>query len=85
VLDGGAVEYNSSGGAPTLYAGGSAQPLDVVGPDGYRAEIEYFVECCRTGQPPDFCPPAESAEAVKFMLLLMEARKVDGGKLRCRI
>jgi sugar phosphate isomerase/epimerase len=33
--------------------------LTLSGADGYAAEIEHFVECCRTRRKPDPCPPAE--------------------------
>jgi len=66
-------------------ANGFMQVLEMTGSDGYRAEIEYFLECCRTGQAPEFCPPAESADAVKLMLLLLDARNRNGVKLACRI
>jgi hypothetical protein len=66
-------------------ADGSVEVLEALGWDGYRAEIEYFLKCCRTGQPPEFCPPAESADAVKMMALLVEARNRNGAKLACRV
>ena len=50
-LDGGTVEYNSAGRPPTLFAQ-TEQALPLEGRDGYAAEIEYFVECCRTGGNP---------------------------------
>ena len=84
VLEGGAIEYSSAGCAPTLYAGGSEEVLELSGGDGYRAEIEYFLECCRTGQAPERCPPEASANAVRLMLLLEEARRREGAKLVCR-
>ncbi|HUK17493.1 MAG TPA: Gfo/Idh/MocA family oxidoreductase [Bryobacteraceae bacterium] len=85
-LEGGTIEYRSGGRPPMRYgADGSIEVLETAGWDGYRAEIEYFLECCRTGQTPEFCPPAESADAVKMMTLLMEARSRNGVKLACRI
>jgi predicted dehydrogenase len=85
-LDGGTFEYRTGGRPPMRYgADGSIECLETTGWDGYRAEIEYFVECCRNGQPPEFCPPAESADAVKLMTLLLEARNRNGVKLACRI
>src|ERR1017187_6861235 len=46
-LDGGTVEYNSAGRPPTLYTQ-TEQPLPLEESDGYTAEIQYFVECCRS-------------------------------------
>jgi predicted dehydrogenase len=54
-------------------------------PDAYAAELQYFVDCCRAGCQPELCPPRESADAVKLMLLLLEARKRNGEKLPCTI
>lgn len=81
-LDGGTIEYNSSGRPPTLY-GPTEQALPLVGGDGYAAEIGYFAECCGTGRQPDRCPPRESANAVELMRTLLEAREREGRKILC--
>jgi predicted dehydrogenase len=84
--DGGSVEYNSAGCAPTLYPrNGSTQVLPLEGRDGYAAEIEYFAECCRAKRVPDRCPPVESAAAVKLMMLLQESRRRNGAKMVCNL
>jgi len=86
VMDGGVVEYRSGSCPPTLYTAGSgARPLGLVSGDGYRAELQYFAICCRTGTAPEVCPPNESVDAVKLMRLLLEARVRSGIKLVCRI
>jgi len=64
---------------------GSSRALPLSGEDGYAAEIRYFVECCRAGRKAEFCPPAESADAVKLMRLIMQARAANGEKTACRI
>ena len=85
-LDGGTVEYSSAGRAPTLYGGdGSEQVLPLTAGDGYVGEIAYFVECCSAGKAPERCPPRESAEAVKLMLLMLEARSKNGEKMICQL
>jgi len=85
-LEGNVIEHRSGGRPPMAYAAdGSMQVLEMTGHDGYRAEIEYFLECCRNGQPPEFCPPGESADAVKLMSLLQDARSRNGVKLACRV
>jgi predicted dehydrogenase len=85
-LDGGTIEYRAGGRPPMRYgADGCIEVLETTGSDGYRAEIEYFLDCCRTGRPPEFCPPAESADALKMMTLLLEARNRNGVKLACRV
>jgi predicted dehydrogenase len=81
-MDGGTVEYNSAGCPPTLYAQ-TEQVLPLDGRDGYAAEIDYFVECCRTGHQPDRCPPRESALAVELMHTLLAARERNGRRILC--
>jgi len=86
VCDGGTIEYNSAGPPPALHAAdGAKTDLDAGGKDGYLAEIEYFVECCVQGKQPDYCPPAESAAAVKLASLMIEARERQGEKVACRL
>ncbi len=81
-LDRGTVEYNSAGRPPTLFTQ-TEQALPLEGRDGYAAELEYFVECCRMGQQPERCPPRESALAVELMRALLAARERNGRKILC--
>ena len=84
--DGGTMDYDSAGRAPTLYtAGGEEAPLPAPEKDGYLAEIEYFHECCSKGLPPEACPPEQSAAAVKLAILMAEARGRNGEKVPCPI
>ncbi len=53
--------------------------------DAYDAEIAYFVDCCRTGNKPELCPPRQSAEAVKLALLLKESRRNGGEPIKCLV
>src|SRR5262249_37453791 len=55
------------------------------GVDAYTAELQYFADCCRNGRQPVLSPPRESADAVKLMRLLLDARKQNGDKLLCTI
>src|SRR5579864_1014729 len=74
VAEKGTVDYSSLGRAPTLFGtGGEIEMLAMREQDGYRAEIEYFLDCCRRGQSPSLCPPRESADAVALALCLLEA------------
>jgi predicted dehydrogenase len=85
LADGGTVEYQGSAAAPTLYtAAGEAQALAVSAVDGYQAELEYFVDCCLKQKRPEFCPPRESAAAVKLARLVDDARNKKGEKIACR-
>jgi len=83
------VEYASAGRPATLYAAAETRPLESGEGDpmgaSYAAEIAYFVDCCRTGRPPEVCPPRESARAVALMRLLLEAAERNGEKITCRI
>src|SRR5262249_13053297 len=74
-LGGCTLDYSSRCGGAKLFAPGE-QPQDLVqsaaDADGYGGEIGYFIDCCRMERPPALCPPRESADAVKLMLLLLE-------------
>ncbi len=85
--DHGTVEYSSDGKPATLYrADGEAEPLDVSGPDDwYQAEIEYFLECAGRGRWPEFCPPEDSAAAVKLCNQMVQAREKNGEKIACKL
>ena len=85
-MEGGVIEHHAAGPPPTLFApSGAPRVLGLAGGDGYRSELQYFAVCCRTATAPELCPPQESADAVKLMRLLLEARVRGGGKLVCRI
>ena len=85
-LDGATIEFRSSEEKPRLYEPGQpVRLLDGGSRDPYAAEIEHFVESCGTGRAPQLCPPRESADAVKLMLVLLEARGRAGRKLVCKI
>ncbi len=86
VADGGTVEYSSRGKGPALYRqDGEKEPLPMAEKDGYRAEIEYFLECCRDRKSPQLCPPEESADAVAIARCMLEARNRNGEKIRCNL
>ncbi len=75
----GVLEFNSESRPLKRYGGGQEIALEPA--DGYAAEISYFAECCRTGAPPDFCAPSDSAEAVRLALALFEARAKNGERI----
>jgi predicted dehydrogenase len=84
--DGGTIDYSSAGSPPALYgADGAKTELPAEGKDGYLAEIEYFMECCREEKQPVLCAPADSAAAVKLTLLMLEAREKQGERIACRL
>jgi predicted dehydrogenase len=84
VADGGTVEYSSLDRPPALYsADGEREALLMEETDGYRAEIEYFLDCCRRNARPELCKPEDSADAVALTRLMLEARKRNGEKIPC--
>jgi len=87
VADGGTFDYSSlRGNEVTLYeCAGEKRPLPLREEDGFEAELRYFLTCCIEGSRPIYCPPEDSAAAVKLARLLLEARKNNGEKIACRL
>jgi hypothetical protein len=84
ISDGGTVEYSSLNSPPVLYSSdGEREALAIEETDGYRAEIEYFLNCCRRNASPELCMPEESANAVALTRLMLDARKKNGEKIPC--
>lgn len=85
ISDGGTLEFSTDGKPLTLYGrDGEAKPVAMPEVDGYQAEIEYFFECAAAGRKPEFCPPEDSAAAVKLARLMLESRRRNGEKIACR-
>lgn len=85
VADSGTLEFSSAGTPLSEYgADGRAHPLAVPDADGYRAELEYFLETAAQGRKPEACPPEESAAAVKLACLMLDSRSRNGEKIPCR-
>ncbi len=85
VADEGTLEFNSAGTPLTEYgADGQQRPINEPDADGYRAELEYFMETVLQGKRPEACPPEESAGAVKLARLMLESRERNGEKIACR-
>lgn len=80
-----AIEFSTEGRPPHWYGRGEDRVIELSELDGYQAEIEYFVECCRTGARPERCTPESSAAAVKLTRLLEEARTRKGIILPCQL
>lgn len=85
VMEDGTFEYSSArGSGVTLYsAAGEQHEVPLSEEDGFDAELQYFYGCCTTGKYPEYCPPEQSAAAVKVTLCLHEARKRNGEKISC--
>src|SRR4051794_31642698 len=85
VTDQGTIDFRHETRPPTMYTrNGDETALPLGTRDGYAAEIEYFVQCCQTRQEPTFCAPAQSAEAVGLMKLLLQSRAENGKRIGCR-
>ena len=82
VLGGGSLEFHSAWRPPTAFTE-TEDRLYVEARDGYAAEIEYFLECCRTGASPERCPPRESAAAIDLMHAILAACERNGEKIPC--
>ena len=87
VADGGTFEFDTiDGPGVTLFdAKGEKRDLEIPGVDAFEEELRYFTRCVTAGEKPSFCPPEESALAVKLTLLLLEARKQNGDKVKCQL
>lgn len=61
------AEYDCRRGADALRLIESGEPvrtIHVSGPDGYQAELQYALDCIRTGQKPTLVTAREAAHAV---------------------
>jgi predicted dehydrogenase len=86
VSDGGTLEFSSAAAPLAEYgADGRQRVLSVPATDGYRAELEYFLNCATRGEKPMACPPEESAAAVKLAHLMLESRNRNGEKIACNL
>ena len=84
VADNGTLEFDSAATPLAEYGvDGCQHALDVPATDGYRAELEYFLDCAVRGEKPLACPPRESAAAVKLAHLMLESRNRNGEKIAC--
>jgi predicted dehydrogenase len=79
----GVLEFNSESRPLKRYANryGSGEEVALESADGYAAEIEYFAECCRTGQQPTLCTPQSSSESVRLALAMFAAREKNGERI----
>ena len=84
VSEAGTLEFRHETRPPTIYkSDGSEEPCVLVSQDGYQAEVDYFVQCCRTREAPWLCQPEDSALAVGLTNLLLQSRREHGKKLLC--
>ncbi len=83
VADNATLEYNSTQGDFVTCYGSNVEPrrLTLSDVDGFVAELRYFHNCCESGEPPVYCPPEESVNALRIMALLLQARERNGEKI----
>lgn len=82
VAERGQIDFSSDG----LFlsdATGQKTKLEPKGPDGYQAEVAYFIECCQKQMQPLRCTPRASADAVKVALRLKQSRSLNGEQVKC--
>ncbi len=87
---GGATEYRFRGEGPDIDGGpgrsdlwlfpndGPASQLSVPAANAYQAEIDYFVDCIRTGRAADRATPAMAGQALRVALVAAESLDADG-------
>jgi len=71
----------SSNGRPLTSFRKNHDPLVLTlpeAPDPWVAQLQYFAECAISNTPPVQCLPAESAQAVRFVEIMIESRKRNG-------
>lgn len=82
--DEGVLDYSSAGRDLTLFTrGGGATPVALADTDGYQAEIEYFLNCARSGAVPEDCTPESSLSAVALTRAAARARAQQGVPVSC--
>jgi predicted dehydrogenase len=64
---------------------GVRKKVEVPEANAYAEEVQYFLECCRTGAEPLLCKPLDSFNAVKVALALKESRSKDGEQIQCLV
>ncbi len=86
VAEAGTLDFRHETRPPTVFrADGSQEPWTLGSHDGYKAEAEYFIQCCRSRQMPSMCPPEQSALAVGITNLMLESRQERGRELLCEL
>jgi predicted dehydrogenase len=69
----------SRGNEVVHYAGGAAPERVPCAGDALRQELDYFIECVRTGKPVERCTPASSR--ISVVISWLERRSVETGRL----
>ena len=79
LCDGGTLDYSSDRPGLRLHsAAGEAEEVGLPDQDGFAAELQEFLACCRAGEPSRLCPPEQSAEAVRMGLAMNRSRSNGG-------
>ncbi len=74
--DAATCEWASTGGDFRRYGlDGELRTIALADRDAFTAELEYFCNCIKSGQQPDRCPPAQSAQAIALVERMLESRE----------
>ena len=86
VGENGVMDFSSEGRPVRWFDNdGTATEVELSDVDGYQAEIEYFVDCCRTGRQPGRCSSESSAAAVRIAKTAEAARSKKGESVPCQL
>jgi predicted dehydrogenase len=84
VADNGVVEFSSAGRPARVYwQDGENEALPAPETDPFAEEMRYFIDCCKSQNTPERCPPRESALAVWAARAMVQARERKGEKVQC--
>ena len=83
VCEEGTLDFHSAAERPlTVHRlDGSEEKPELPEGDGYRHEIEYFLECVRQNNAPEACPPQESADSIRLAQAMLSSRERGGERV----
>ncbi len=75
------LEWIMSGGetVKVYHQTGRVQELPAKGPDGWRGEIDYFLDCVRKKRAPNVVTARTSADAIR--MAEVELKSINGGRI----
>jgi predicted dehydrogenase len=80
ITEHGTIDWSSAGRPLTSFR--TNAPPEIIAlpeaPDPWRDQLQYFADCALAHAPPALCPPSESADAVRFVEIMVESRNRKG-------